>query len=911
MDRAWVIVWIVGVFANYFTYGEDKHQFAEPPEIYSLHIISDIKFRFATTLITSRIANPNNVSADVAFDVTLPNTAFISNFTLEIEGKVYPATVKEKAEAKKEYDRAKQRGKTAGHVSKRVRETNKFRVEVNVAARTKVTFNLTYEEVLKRRLGVYQHVIFVDPGQLVEDLKIDVALQESRDIISLRVPPIKNELLTDVDITASNDLAHVQRPDSKSAYIRFHPSLDEQLVRWAEGISGLFTLEYDLNRGYDAGDVLISNGYFVHFFAPNVSEPIPRDVLFILDTSTSMYNTKMDQMKEAMKNILDDLQEGDTFNIQEFNSRAKMWKDTLQPVNRKTIRQALQYIQKLRATGWTNINQALTQGLDFLNNNARHPDSGLLIFLTDGKATKGEQDNGRILQNVMTKNKMETPIYSLAFGRGADWEFVKKVGIQNNGLGKRIYEDSDADLQIRDFYKEISTTLLEGINFLYPEDLVDTDSLTKSSFKNFFEGSEMIIAGKLDDITLQSLTMNVIANAVEGPVDLQLHSDVPDLQSQFRDMTGLTDPQNLAKITERMWAYLTIKEILEKQVGEKDRVQKELLKQKAIELSLKYQFVTPVTSMIVTKPEEDEVGDLDDDSSTLSDSGSYSGLPRTSSSSSSSSRSSSSSSSGSSSSSSGSPGLGWGGRGASRGGGGGDPHFMVKMEGLTYPICFDVRGHDGEIYQLVRDPITDLTINTKLKKGKKHTHDGGYRVYMQTIAVRLQDTLLLATTDKITLNKETLDWQHSAAVRIPGAWLIVNQTTLSFRLVFDFGLEVDVTKHVHPSKYTLGEDFLNIEVENEGKLSQDTDGILGQFVHKIIHLRSVNYRNDGKEDRIMGHLKSRPKSGKDVRRGRAWLVQRRDYASKQISTCWMLRYPASKLFDHRHEFYLIDDILHH
>ncbi|XP_041349318.1 inter-alpha-trypsin inhibitor heavy chain H3-like [Gigantopelta aegis] len=404
---------------------------------------------------------------------------------------------------------------------------------------------------------------------------------------------------------SSNDLAQVQRPDSKSAYIQFHPSLDEQLVRWAEGISGLFTLEYDLNRGYDAGD--ISNGYFVHFFAPNVSQPIPRDVLFILDTSTSMSNTKMDQMKEAMKAILDDLQEGDTFNIQEFNSKAKMWKDTLQPVNRETIRQALQYIHKIYPTGWINMNQALTQGLDFLNNNARHPDSGLLFFLTDGKATKGEVDTGRILQNVMTKNKMETPIYSLAFGRGADWEFVKKVGVQNNGLGKRIYEDSDAELQIGDFYKEISTTLLEGINFLYPEDLVDTDSLTKYSFKNFFEGSEMIIAGKLDDITLQSLTMNVLANAVEGPVDLQLHSDVPDLQSQFRDMTGLTDPQNLAKITERMWAYLTIKEILEKQFGEKDRVQKELLKQKAIELSLKvltihrYNYVPIINGLLVTK----------------------------------------------------------------------------------------------------------------------------------------------------------------------------------------------------------------------------------------------------------------------------------------------------------------------
>lgn len=46
------------------------------------------------------------------------------------------------------------------------------------------------------------------------------------------------------------------------------------------------------------------NGYFVHFIAPNISEPLPKDVLFILDTSTSMMWQKLEQLQDAMRVIL-------------------------------------------------------------------------------------------------------------------------------------------------------------------------------------------------------------------------------------------------------------------------------------------------------------------------------------------------------------------------------------------------------------------------------------------------------------------------------------------------------------------------------------------------------------------------------------------------------------------------------
>ncbi len=75
------------------------------------------------------------------------------------------------------------------------RNTNSFKVVVTVAAWNKVTFTLTYQELLVRRRGAYEHVIYVDPGQVVEDFRIEVNIQEAKELRLLRVPPIRGPLI--------------------------------------------------------------------------------------------------------------------------------------------------------------------------------------------------------------------------------------------------------------------------------------------------------------------------------------------------------------------------------------------------------------------------------------------------------------------------------------------------------------------------------------------------------------------------------------------------------------------------------------------------------------------------------------------------------------------------------------------
>jgi hypothetical protein len=73
-------------------------------------------------------------------------------------------------------------------------------VSVNVAPEQKVTFNLTYQELLQRALGIYQSVIYIDPGQIVNDMKVDVFINESREINSLRVPALQKDMQDTLNI---------------------------------------------------------------------------------------------------------------------------------------------------------------------------------------------------------------------------------------------------------------------------------------------------------------------------------------------------------------------------------------------------------------------------------------------------------------------------------------------------------------------------------------------------------------------------------------------------------------------------------------------------------------------------------------------------------------------------------------
>ncbi|GJQ67353.1 hypothetical protein Trydic_g8244 [Trypoxylus dichotomus] len=593
--------------------GKEKSNVASigPPKIYEMFVNSSITHRFAHTLVTSKVKNFANTAQETVFSIMLPREAFISKFVMSIGGNEYDAYVKRKEQAREIYNQAVASGQSAGLVHASARDSNRFTVSVNIEPETAVIFFLTYEQLLQRQDNQYELIVNIHPKQPVENLRVHVNINESQPLKFVFAPSIRSGNEID-DIEGDLDSrAHIHMVDAYSAIISFSPNIERQkeLAKTLgtveeEGLSGQFVVQYDVERNSNGGEILLNDGYFVHFFAPPNVDPLPKYVLFVLDTSYSMEGVKIMQLKDAMKSILRELRSIDKFHLIEFNTRVKVWDIhdkansvefssenmdiNLTPfpgpinVNPNNIDDTSKSVKMLNVDGFTNIQDALAVALHLVNVDRylpiNDPPQPMIIFLTDGQPTIGELDSKKILAQVKDLNRHNVPIYSLSFGSGADKGMLQKLSLRNNGFSRHIYEASDASLQLQEFYKHISSPLLNNVTFKYVN---DTREVSKTTFPLLFQGSELVVVGQIDKDKQLSRLPTISAIGIDGPLQLQ-----PEVKEPISRL-------------ERLWAYKTIQQLLEDMEKADNNA---IFEQKALDLALKYSFVTPVSSLVVVKP---------------------------------------------------------------------------------------------------------------------------------------------------------------------------------------------------------------------------------------------------------------------------------------------------------------------
>ncbi|XP_045510571.1 inter-alpha-trypsin inhibitor heavy chain H4-like isoform X2 [Colias croceus] len=655
-----------------------------PIKLTEMRVHSEIALRYAHTSVVTTVRNRARRAQEAFFRMLLPETAFISGFVMTLDGKSYKAYVKEKEEAKQIYNEAVSQGFGAAHISAKARDSNHFMVSVNVEANTTAVFNLTYEELLVRRNGVYNHDINLHPGALVPKMKVTVHIRETEKITKLRVPEVRTG--NEIDATeqdAQNPIALIDRAhDDREATITFKPNLEEQKrlmeiysakskesasnrpyyygrrpeeEKKEEGTIGQFVVQYDVDRSKN-GEVLVNDGYFVHFLAPSSLPPLKKHAVFVLDTSGSMMGRKIEQLREAMQTILDKLNPGDYFSIIEFNSNVVVHslQEVLQPKNEshtyynyryepptlvppseatvENIIKAKVIVSRLQSYGGTNINSALSVAIDLIRKGVnwevkenttevaattvsptttvseekaaddpvdtdKNDLEPIIIFLTDGDPTEGETNTARILTHLSEKNfgEKKASIFSLAFGEDADRSFLRKLSLKNEGFMRHIYEAADAALQLRDFYQQVSSPLLSNVKFTYPKDQIKEGSLTRSKFRAVYDGSEVVVAGRVaEDVSEIDTHIIGICGVSDGPSRKKY-----EIMHKIPVSRGKNEYMPL----ERLWAYLTIKQLLdEKEISDADIKAENTPEKKALQIALKYEFVTPLTSLVVVKP---------------------------------------------------------------------------------------------------------------------------------------------------------------------------------------------------------------------------------------------------------------------------------------------------------------------
>uniref|UniRef100_A0A8C2YMF9 Inter-alpha-trypsin inhibitor heavy chain H3 n=1 Tax=Chinchilla lanigera TaxID=34839 RepID=A0A8C2YMF9_CHILA len=845
-------------------------------EVYSTKINCKVTSRFAHNVITTRAVNRADKAKEVFFDAELPKTGFITNFTLTIDGVTYPGNIKEKEVAKKQYEKAVSQGKTAGLVKASGRKLEKFTVSVNVAAGSKVTFELTYEELLKRHKGKYEMYLKVQPKQLVKNFEIEVNIFEPQGISTLDAEAsfITNDLLGS---------ALTKSFSGKKGHVSFKPSLDQQRscpTCTDSLLNGDFTVTYDVNRESPA-NVQIVNGYFVHFFAPQGLPVVPKNVVFVIDVSGSMSGRKIQQTRDALLKILEDVKEDDYLNFILFSGGVTTWKDQLVQATPENLQEAKTFVKNIRDQGLTNINDALLRAIHMLNQAQEEhlvPErsTSIIIMLTDGDANTGESRPDKIRENVRNAIEGKFPLYNLGFGRNLDYSFLESMALENHGLARRIYEDSDADLQLQGFYEEVANPLLTSVQLEYPDNAIQ--GLTQSSYQHFYDGSEIVVAGRLVDEDTNSFKADVKGQGALNDLIYTENVDVKDMEKALKEQDYI-----FGNYIERLWAYLTIEQLLEKRKNAQGE-EKENLTAQALDLSLKYHFVTPLTSMVVTKPEDSE------DQASIADKPgeeAISAVPST------------------------AYQVSYQPPQSPYYYVDGDPHFIIQVPEKDDAICFNIDEEPGTVLRLVRDPVTGLTVNGQIIGDKRDSPDSNTRkTYFGKlgIASAQRDFRVEVTTEKITLwsgaASTTLSWLDTVTVTQDELSVTINRKK-NVMISFGHGVTFVVVLHHLWKKHPVYPDFLGFYVTDSHRLSAQTHGLLGQFFHPFdfevsdIHPGADPTKPDAtmvvKNHQLTVTRGSQKNYGKDTRAG-------------VKVNCWFVHNNGEGLIDGVHTDYIVSSL---
>ncbi|XP_072025346.1 inter-alpha-trypsin inhibitor heavy chain H3-like [Amphiura filiformis] len=879
-----------------------------PAKIGSIHILSTTTARFTNTSVASKLVNRAPVAQETEVTIRLPDEAFITELLIEVDGKIYRSIVATKRKAQKIYDAARERGQTASQVKQTTGERGKVYPDIPTT--------IAAEE------GFFTNKISIRPNQVIPDLKVNVYITEPQGLkeVTYWLEKEGNELKQEQQASITS---------SKKAHIQFQPSKEEQLAQSEHGIVGDFVIKYDVVHPISGGKIEVVNGYFVHHFSPEGFSPAMKHVVFVIDVSGSMQGTKIQQTRKAMLTILDQLRKGDTFNIVTFSSGVTTWQsEQMVPVTPDTIKQAKSFAEALRANGMTNFYGGLQRGVSLLdtfhnstNNIYMEKSLSIVVILSDGQPSSGITSTELIKEKSKEAIKGKYTLFTLGFGNDVDDIFLEKLAGQNRGVYRKIYVDSDSSLQLAGFFDDVATPLLLKIEFNYPSDVIDNNIITQTDFPTYFMGSELVVAGKLAN-GINEVTAEVIMTTTEDGILGTLVKG----SAQHSETTMLSH-HVVGNFTQRLWAYLTIKELLRKRLISDDSEEKEQFKSRALELSLKYHFVTPLTSLVVVKP--DGTNDTTGENPTPRDDrlerpgpipvshltriptamqsypypghvrsqyGPY-GPPMSIMSSTMSSK----------------------GRSASPMGGqplprmlsaDSDPHFLLHAPNGNITLCFNIMGKPGDIFNLIKDPELGLNINARVQSATPHpellkrhqvaTSDLAKRTIFDQMAITTPSHRILVTSSSVTINNLALPWTSDWSI-VNGNFSIDIREGKYLYLKMKEGVELIVMLHAINAHHPGKSDYLGLYVEKGEGFSEQVHGMIGQFQRSKVHLYRKSIRVDNNQDKT-AILRVNDRTVNVLHASRDVLL------TGEIQTCWFASNNGYGMIDGEYTDYLQDTL---
>ena len=456
----------------------------------------DIKDAVARTHIDQEFFNPTGSRLEGVYIFPLPPGAVISDFAMEIDGKMVEAELLDAAKARTIYEDIVRRMKDPAlleYLGNGAFKVRIFPIEPRSGKRVK----LSYSEVLKSDGGLYAYTYPLNTEKFsatpLEDVAVKVNVEASRSLRTIFCPT------HDVEVKRKGDRSAVVGFEAKSV----RPDQD-------------FTLYYSTDEKAVGLTILChrppgEDGYFLLTATPaydSGGRAIPKDVTFVLDTSGSMAGDKMAQAKRALMFCLGNLNSEDRFDVIRFSTEAEALFGGLTAATKESLSKASRFVEGFKPMGGTNAEEALTLAL---KENGGGDRPKMVIFITDGKPTIGETGEDALVKKVTQANVQHLRIFTFGIGDDLNTHFLDKLTEATRAARTYVGDKEDIELKVSSFFEKIKSPVLVDLKLkfgagikvfqAYPKDLPD-----------LFKGAQLTVFGRYSG-TGESVTLE---GTVEG-----------------------------------------------------------------------------------------------------------------------------------------------------------------------------------------------------------------------------------------------------------------------------------------------------------------------------------------------------------------------------------------------------------
>ncbi|MCC3508240.1 MAG: after-VIT domain-containing protein [Microcoleus sp. PH2017_17_BER_D_A] len=450
--------------------------------------------------VVQKFENPFPESLEAVYVFPLPDEAAVDDMEIKIGDRIIKANIKRREEALEIYQKAREQGRTAGLLEQE-RDNIFTQSLANIKPGEKIEVTIRYTESLKFAGGDYE---FVFPT-VVGPRYISGNTSDADRINSPLLPPgtrSGRDIAISVEIDAGVAIGDVRSTSHQITTERSGNLVRVQLANYDTIPNKDLILRYRVSGENTRATVLSQadqrGGHFATYLIPalnyKTNEIVPKDVVFLMDTSGSQQGEPLAKSKELMRRFIQGLNPKDTFTIIDFANTAQALSATPLANTAQNRQSAINYIDRLQANGGTELLNGIQTVMKF----PAAPTERLrsIVLITDGYIGNEKEVLALVQQSIKPGNRL----YSFGVGSSVNRFLLNRLAQVGRGTSQVIRQDEPSAEAAEKFFRQINSPVLTNIEISW-EGMGEKPEIYPIAPPDLFTSQPLVLFGKKSDRT--------------------------------------------------------------------------------------------------------------------------------------------------------------------------------------------------------------------------------------------------------------------------------------------------------------------------------------------------------------------------------------------------------------------------